>query len=66
MDPLQAPEAAQEVTFVEDHVNVALPPAATAPGSADKETVGVALVPLVGVTVVDFATLPPAPLQVSV
>ena len=38
--PLQPPEAAQDVAFVEFHVRVLLAPLATAVGDADSVTVG--------------------------
>jgi hypothetical protein len=39
-DPLQLPEAVQDVAFVVDHVNVLLPPLVTEVGDAENETVG--------------------------
>jgi hypothetical protein len=62
-EPLQPPEAAQEVALVEDHFNVELAPFATVVGLALTETVGAGLVT---VTVADCAALPPLPVQVSV
>ena len=61
--PDQAPEAAHEVAFVEDHVSVALLPLFIALGPTLKVTVGAA-----GLTetVADCAALPPLPVQVSV
>jgi len=60
--PLQPPDAVHESAFVEFHVNVELPPTATATGAAARVTVGM------GITVI--ATLavwlvPPGPVQVS-
>jgi hypothetical protein len=61
--PAHAPEAVQEVAFVEDQVNVDIPPLATLVGLALKETLG-------GVdetvTVVDCVAEPPLPVHVSV
>jgi len=62
-EPLQPPEAAQEVALVEDHVNVEVAPLATVLGLAVSATVGVGLVT---VTVADCAALPPLPVQVRV
>ena len=61
--PDQAPEAAHEVAFVEDHVSVAMLPLFIALGPTLKVTVGAA-----GLTetVADCAALPPLPVQVSV
>jgi hypothetical protein len=61
--PLQAPEAVQEVAFVDDQARVELPPLVTVLGLAVKLTVGAGAVTE---TVADCAALPPAPLQVSV
>jgi hypothetical protein len=61
--PLQAPEAVQAVAFVDDHDRVELAPLDTVLGLALKVTVGAAAVT---VTVVDWAALPPAPVQVTV
>jgi hypothetical protein len=61
--PDHAPEAVQEVAFVDDQVSVEPSPLATVLGLALKLTVGAG-----GVTdtVADCAALPPAPVQVSV
>jgi hypothetical protein len=61
--PDQAPEALQEVALVEDQVNVALAPLATALGPTLSMTVGAAALTD---TVADCAALPPGPLQVRV
>jgi hypothetical protein len=61
--PDQAPEALQEVAFVEIQFKVALPPLATALGPALKLTVGAGDLTD---TVADCAALPPVPLQVKV
>ncbi len=61
--PDQAPEAIQEVAFVETHARVELPPLATVLGLAVKLTVGAGAFTE---TVADCAALPPAPVQVSV
>jgi len=61
--PDQAPEAVQEVAFVEDQAIVELAPLATVLGLTVKRTVGVGDVTE---TVADCAALPPAPAQVSV
>jgi hypothetical protein len=60
--PLQAPEAVQEVAFVEDQVRTALLPLTTVLGLADSVTVGMGCVTE---TVADCEALPPAPVQVS-
>ncbi len=62
-DPLQPPEAVQEVAFVDDHVSIAVPPLATVLGLALSVTVGAGMVTF---TVVDCAALPPLPVQVRV
>ena len=61
--PDQAPDALQEVAFVDDQVSVELAPLAIVLGLVLKLTVGTG-----GVTdtVTDCAALPPAPVQVSV
>ena len=61
--PLQPPDAAQEVAFVEDQVRVEAAPLATVVGLADRVTVGAAAFT---VTVADWAALPPLPVQVRV
>jgi hypothetical protein len=58
--PLQAPEAVQEVALVELHVNVDMPPLATAEGDAVKVIVGAMLT-----VTLEATLLPPGPLQVS-
>lgn len=60
--PLQPPEAAQEVAFIEDQVNVAVAPLLTVLGLAERLTAGAGALT---VTVADCAALPPAPLQFS-
>jgi hypothetical protein len=62
--PVQAPEAEQLVTLVDDQVSVAAPPGAMLLGVAVSATVGVG--GGVTVTVTDCAALPPGPVQVSV
>ena len=59
--PNQAPEAVQELAFVEDQVSVDDPPLATDAGLAASDTVGAG-----GntVTVADALALPPEPVQV--
>ena len=61
-EPDQAPVAVQLVAFVEDHVSVLWPPAATWVGTAEIVTVGGGTT----VTVVDFDALPPVPVHVRV
>jgi hypothetical protein len=60
--PLQPPDATQDVALVEDQVNIELPPLATVVGLAISMTVGAGVVT---VTVVDWAALPPLPVQVN-
>lgn len=60
--PDHAPEAAQEVAFVADHVSVALPPLFTALGPTLNVTVGAEALTE---TVTDCAALPAVPVQVS-
>jgi hypothetical protein len=62
-EPLQPPDAAQEVAFVEDQLKVEVAPLATVVGLALSDTVGAGGVT---VTVADWAALPPAPVQVRV
>ncbi len=62
-EPLQPPEAAQEVALVEDHVKVEVAPLATVLGLALSVTVGACVVT---VTDADWAALPPLPVQVRV
>ena len=61
--PLHAPEAVQEVAWVEDQVRVELPPLEMVLGLALRLTVGAGVVT---VTVADWPALPPAPVQVNV
>jgi hypothetical protein len=61
--PAHPPEAVHAVAFVDDHVNVALPPLAMVVGVAVNVMDG-ADAPTV--TVADCAAVPPAPVQVSV
>ncbi len=63
--PDQAPEAAQEVALVADHVRVDVPPLVTALGPTLKFTAGGFDAPA-AVTVVDWVAVPPGPVQVSV
>jgi hypothetical protein len=60
--PDQPPEATQLVASVVDHVNVVLPPLATALGVALIVTVGLAAIATLAVA----AAMPPAPVHVSV
>ena len=60
--PDQAPEAAHEVAFVDDHVSIALLPLVIALGPALSVTVGAEALTE---TVADCAALPPVPVQVS-
>ena len=62
LSPDQAPEAAQELAFVEDQVSVEDAPFATDGGFAASDTVGVGGGDTV--TVADALALPPGPLQV--
>ncbi len=62
--PDQAPEAVQEVALVEVQVNVELPPLATVLGLAPMFTVAVFFA--LTVTFVDWAAVPPSPLQLKV
>jgi hypothetical protein len=59
MAPNHAPEAEQEVAFVEDQVSVEDPPLATDVGFAASDTVGAG----VTVTVADALAVPPDPVQ---
>jgi hypothetical protein len=61
--PDQPPEAVQAVALVEDHESVAALPLATVLGLALKLTVAPGRG--VTVTVVDWAAVPPSPVQVS-
>jgi hypothetical protein len=61
--PDQAPEAAQAVALVADQFRVALPPLVIALGPTLKVTVGVGALME---TVVDWAAVPPVPVQVKV
>lgn len=66
-DPVQLPEAVQEVAFVELQVSVLLPPLPTDIGDADSDTVGAGVVPPDTVTVVlACAVRPLPPVHVSV
>ena len=60
--PVQLPDAVQLVAFVELHVSVDEPCAATVVGDALKVTVGAGAI----VTVADCAAEPPVPEQLSV
>ena len=62
--PDQAPEAAQDVAFVEDQVSVEDSPFATDAGFATSDTVGTGGGDTV--TVADALALPPEPVQVRV
>jgi hypothetical protein len=61
--PFQPPDAVQEVAFVEDQVNVALPPLETVLGLAESVTVGTGCITD---TVTDCDALPAEPVQVKV
>lgn len=63
LTPDQSPPALQELAFMEDQVNVELPPLAIALGPTLKLTVGTGAVTE---TVADCTELPPAPTQVNV
>jgi hypothetical protein len=60
--PLQPPDAVHESAFAELHVNVELPPTATAAGVAARVTVGTGITVMATVTV---WLVPPGPVQVS-
>jgi hypothetical protein len=64
-DPVQLPEAVQEVAFDVDQLNVLLAPLLTDVGDADNETVGAGVE---DATVTDAVrcVAPPEPLQLSV
>ena len=64
--PLQPPEAAQEVAFVELQVRVAVAPLVRLAGFARSVTTGAGALPVVTVTDVAALLLPPAPIQDSV
>jgi hypothetical protein len=61
-DPLQPPDAAHEVAFVDDQLRADAAPLATVVGLADKETVGAGEFT---VTVADCDALPPLPVQLN-
>ncbi len=61
--PDHAPEAVQEVAFVETHVNADPSPLVTELGFALKPTVGAGALTE---TVADCAAFPPVPVQVNV
>jgi len=63
LEPVQPPEAAQEVAFVDVQLKVEVAPLATVLGLALSVTVGAGVVT---VTVADCAALPPLPVQVRV
>jgi hypothetical protein len=63
LTPDQPPPALQAVAFIEDQVNVELPPLAIALGPTLRLTVGAGAVTE---TVADCTELPPAPTQVNV
>jgi hypothetical protein len=63
IEPLQPPDAVQAVAWVEDQLNVELPPLATLAALALSETLGGAADT---VTVADCDAEPPVPLQVRV
>ena len=62
-EPLQPPEAVQEVALVDDQVNAEVAPLLTVAGFAVKVTAGAGVVTD---TIADCAALPPLPLQVRV
>jgi hypothetical protein len=68
LTPLQLPDAAQAVAFVEVHVNVDVAPDATLPGVAEKLTVGSggAVTGAIVTIADDCAVALPAPVQVKV
>lgn len=61
-EPLQPPEAIQEVALVDDHVSTDVAPLLTVLGLADRATVGAGVVTE---TVTDCDMLPPLPEHVS-
>jgi hypothetical protein len=61
-DPVQLPDAEQEVALVELQVSVLLPPLLTDIGDADSETVGAGVEPPPTVTVVLACAVRPLPL----
>ena len=61
--PLHPPDPVHDVAFVDDHINVLLPPLATEVGDADSATVGAGVVTE---TEALFCVVPPAPVQLSV
>ncbi len=64
--PDHAPLAVQLVALADDHVSALEPPLVTLAGLALIVTVGAGVVAAVTVTVVDWAAVPPAPVQLSV
>jgi hypothetical protein len=60
--PLQPPDAVQDSAFVELHVNVELPPTATATGVAARVTVGTGFTVTVAVA---CGLIPPGPVQIK-
>jgi hypothetical protein len=62
-EPLQPPDAGQEVAFVDDQVRVEAASLATVVGLADRVTVGAGAFT---VTAADWAAVPPLPVQVRV
>jgi len=65
IEPLQPPEAVQEVAFVEDQVKVAVLPDVTVDGEGVSETVGAGGV-TVTVAVAAAGVVPTAPAQVKI
>jgi len=63
-DPDHAPLALQEVAFVEDQVRLEAEPLSTVEGLAVRLTVGAGVAATV--TVADFVSVPPAPVQAKV
>jgi hypothetical protein len=62
--PLQSPEAVQLVALLLDQLSVALAPEVTVEGEAERLTTGAG--GGATLTVADWLTLPPGPVQVSV
>jgi len=60
--PLQPPDAVHESAFAEFHVNVELPPTATATGVAARVAVGTGITVTVAVA---CGLVPPGPVQVK-
>lgn len=64
LDPVQPPDAVQEVALAADHDRLEVPPGATCAGFAEIETVGAGRAPTA--TLVVCAAVPPGPVQLNV